>query len=196
MPYKADVSGVYRIINTVAKECYVGKTKGIKKRVHDHFRLLRKNQHPNSRLQEAFNRDGQGAFTWEIEVLCDGPEDLIEIEEAFLQGRAAFVEPSTYNISYTAHSPMAYRTHSEEVRQRIRLGRRASTFDFKGPEYRSTLSKAQLARYQKDPKFIEKLRFILDNPQMTYAARARAIGSDTSSVRRLALRHTPLKGTL
>jgi group I intron endonuclease len=196
MPYKADVSGIYRVINTVAKECYVGKTKGIKKRVHEHFRLLRKNQHPNDRLQKAFNRDGQEAFTWEVEVLCDDPEDLIAIEEAFLQGRAAFTEPSTYNISCTSHAPMAHRRHSEEVRQRIRLGRRASTFDYKSEEYRAALSKAQLARYQKDPKFIEKLRFILDNPQLTYAARARAIGSDTSSVRKLALKYPHLKGTL
>lgn len=196
MPYKADISGIYRIVNHATGECYVGKTKGIKKRVHEHFRLLRGGRHPNHRLQSAFDTHGPSAFTWDVEVLCDDPADMIAIEEAFLQGRASFEEPSVYNISCTSHAPMTHRKHSEEVRERIRLGRRATTFDYSSPEYKATLSAAHMARFQKDPKNVEKLRFILENPDMTYAARARAIGSNTSSVRKLALKYQHLKGLL
>lgn len=196
MPYKADISGIYKIVNNATKECYVGKAKGIKKRVNEHFRLLRKGAHPNGRLQTSFNHYGASAFTWDIEVYCDDPNEFAVIEEAFLQGRVCFIDPATYNISCPSHAPMTNRQHSVEVRERIRLGRRASTFDYQSEEYRATLSEAQMARYRRDPKFIEKLRFILDNPHMTYAARARAIGGDTSSIRRLALKYQHLKGIL
>lgn len=196
MPYKADISGIYRIVNHATKECYVGKTRGIKKRVHEHFRLLRRGEHPNYRLQNAFNEHGEKSFSWEIEVYCEDPKEMVYIEEAFLQGRASFPEPSTYNISITSHAPMTGRKHSEEHRERIRLGRRAATFDYQSDKYRATLSAAHMARFQSDPKFVAKLRFILENSDMSYAERARRVGSDTSSVRRLYLKYQHLKGTM
>ena len=101
-----------------------------------------------------------------------------------------------YNIADFAKAPMRGRSHSEEVREKIRLGRRASTFDYRSPEYRATLSKAQMARFHADPKFVAKLKFILENPDMSYAERARQLGADTSSVRRLALKYQHLKGEL
>jgi hypothetical protein len=91
---------------------------------------------------------------------------------------------------------MRGKTHSEEARQRIRLGRRASTFDYKSKEYKATLSQAQVARYLSDPKFVAKLKFILENDSMSYAERARRLDADTSSVRRLAVKYQYLKGVL
>lgn len=196
MPFKADMSGIYRIVNKVTKECYVGKTKGIKKRVHEHFRLLRKGAHPNYRLQSAFSLYGEENFFWEIEAYCEDPEDMVAIEEAFLQGKASFEEPTTYNISITSHAPMTGRKHSEEHRERIRLGRRAATFNYQSDEYRATLSAAQVARFLADPKNLARLRFILENSDMSYAERARQLGSDTGSVRKLYLKYQHLKGTL
>ena len=91
---------------------------------------------------------------------------------------------------------MRGKTHSQEVRERIRLGRRASTFDYRSAEYRATLSQAQMARFHADPKFVANLKFILDNPDLSYAERARHLGKDTSSTRRLAIKYAHLKGTL
>jgi len=196
MPYKSDISGIYRIINRAAGECYVGKSKGIKKRAREHFRLLRKGTHPNYRLQEAFTKHGESNFSWEVEVECYDPRDMVSLEEAFLQKEAFFLEPCTYNISITSHAPMTGRKHSEEHKERIRLGRRAATFDYKSTEYRATLSAAQMARFQSDPKNIEKLRFILENDHMSYAERARHLKSDTSSVRKMYLKYRHLKGAL
>jgi hypothetical protein len=118
------------------------------------------------------------------------------LEESFLQGSAWFEEPTVYNIADFAKAPMRGKTHSEEVRERIRLGRRAATFDYKSPEYRKTLSDAQMARFHTDPKFVAKLKFILDNPELSYAERARRLDADTSSVRRLAIKYAHLKGNI
>lgn len=196
MPYKIDVCGLYKLVNKATGQCYVGQSQRVKKRIKEHFRLLRLNKHTNPHLQNAYNKYGAEAFVGQIEAEVQDLEELDSLETAFLQGDAWFEEPTMYNIADFAKAPMRGRTHSEEVRQRIRLGRRAATFDYKSEEYRKTLSQAQLARFHSDPKFIAKLKFILDNPDLSYAERARRVGSDTSSTRRLALKYAHLKGKL
>lgn len=196
MPYKIDVCGIYKIVNKVTGQCYVGQSQRAKKRLKEHFRLLRWGKHTNPHLQNSYNKYGAEAFYGAIEVECSNFEELDQLENAFLQGKAWFEESTVYNIADFAKAPMRGKQHSEEVKERIRLGRRASTFDFRSPEYRKTLSDAQMARFHSDPKFLAKLKFILDNPESSYAERARRLGADTSAVRRLALKYQHLKGVL
>lgn len=196
MPYKTDICGIYKIVNKVTGQCYVGQSQRIKKRLKEHFRLLRRGTHTNPHLQNSYNKYGANAFYGAIEVECQNLDELDQLENMFLKGDAWFEEPTIYNIADFAKAPMRGRQHSEETKERIRLGRRATTFDFKSPEYRKTLSDAQMARFHSDPKFVAKLRFIVENPHLTYAERARRLGSDTSSVRKLALKYQHLKGDL
>jgi group I intron endonuclease len=196
MPYKIDVCGIYKIVNKVTGQCYVGQSQRVKKRLKEHFRLLRWNKHTNPHLQNAYNKYGASAFYGALEVECSNFDELDRLENEFLRGTAWFEEPTVYNIADFAKAPMRGKNHSQEVRERIRLGRRASTFDYRSPEYRDTLSKAQMARFHSDPKFIAKIKFIVENEHMTYAARAKVLGADLSSVRRLALKYQYLKGVL
>lgn len=196
MPYKVDVCGIYKLVNTATGQCYVGQSQRAKKRIKEHFRLLRLNKHPNQHLQNAYNKYGADAFYGEIEIECESADDLDPLEEAFISGSAWFDTPTVYNIADFAKAPMRGRSHSPEALEKIRLGRRATTFDYQSPEYRKTLSDAQVARRFADPKFVAKLKFILDNPQMSYAERARRLGADTSPVRKLALKYQHLKGVL
>lgn len=196
MPYKIDVCGIYKIVNIKNNHCYVGQSIRAKKRIKEHFRLLRLNKHTNQHLQNSYNKYGHENFYGEIEIECENPEDLDELENAFISGFASFEQKCVYNIADFAKAPMRGKKHTEETRLKISEGRRASNFDFKSPEYKARLSKAQLARYHSDPKFIARLRFILDNPQMSYAERARHLNIQTSSVRRMALKYSHLKGLI
>lgn len=196
MPYKIDLCGIYKIVNKVTGQCYVGQSQRMQKRIKEHFRLLRWDKHPNKHLQNAYNKYGAENFYGAIEVECTDLKELDMLEEAFLKKEIWFEEPTVYNIADFAKAPMRGKKHSEEAKKRIRLGRRATTFDFKSPEYRATLSKAQMARFHGDPKFIAKLKFVLENSDMSYAERARQLGADTSSIRRLALKYQHLKGIL
>ena len=99
MPYAEDYTGIYRIVNTVSNKAYVGQSLRVKKRVHEHFRLLRLGKHTNQHLQRSYNKHGEDAFVWELEVLCEDVSDLDLIENAFLQGDAYFDEPLAYNIA-------------------------------------------------------------------------------------------------
>jgi group I intron endonuclease len=196
MPYKIDTCGIYKLVNKATGQCYVGQSQYVKKRIREHFRLLRLNKHTNQHLQNAYNKYGADNFCGVVEVECDTAEELDKLEEAFLSGDAWFEEPVIYNIASFAKAPMRGRTHSPEVREKIKLGRNAATFDYTSDEYRATLSKAQMARLYADPDFVDKLKYILENADLSYAERARRLNSDTSSVRRLALRHAHMKGLL
>jgi group I intron endonuclease len=168
----------------------------MEKRIKEHFRLLRWGKHPNQHLQNAYNKYGAENFYGAIEVECSNLDELDMLEEAFLKKDAWFVEPTVYNIADFAKAPMRGKEHTAEAREKIKLGRRATTFNYQSPEYRDTLSKAQMARFHEDPKFIAKLKFILENESMSYAERARQLGADTSSVRRLALKYVHMKGKI
>ena len=75
MPYAEDFCGVYKIINTQSNLCYVGQSQRVKKRIADHFKLLRMNKHGNQRLQNAFNKYGDDALT--VKVTASKKERLV-----------------------------------------------------------------------------------------------------------------------
>lgn len=196
MPYANEFAGIYKLVNKATGTCYVGQSQRVKKRIREHFRLLRWNKHPNPKLQHSYNKYGAENFSWAIEAKCEDPEDLDIIENAFLSGEAWFEEPVVFNIADFAKAPMRNKQHSEEVRKRIRIGRRASNFNYRSEEYRQALKNAQKERFFSDPRFVAKVKFIVDNPDMSYAERARALGNDISAVRKLALKYGHLKGVL
>lgn len=194
MPYANDYPGVYRIVDTVSQTCYVGQSRSVRKRIGEHFRLLRKGEHPNPHLQFAFDCVGESRVTSHIEITCEDPADLADLEEAFLQGEARFDDsPKLFNISSTAHRPMHGRKHTDLTKAQIsatKTGRKNHVTE----EYRGKLSKAQRARALSDPEHLAKVMFIVENPHLSYAERGRRVGLDTSRARRLALKYGYLKG--
>lgn len=196
MPYADEFAGIYKLINKATGTCYVGQSQRVKKRIREHFRLLRWNKHPNQKLQRSYNKYGADSFAWNIEARCEDVNDLDVIENAFLSGEAWFEEPIFFNIADFAKAPMRNKQHSEEVRRRIRISRRATKFNYQSEEYKAALREAQHQRFFSDPQFVAKIKFIVDNPDMSYAERGRALGTDTSSVRKLALKYGHLKGVL
>jgi group I intron endonuclease len=197
MPYADKIAAVYRIVNKATGVCYVGQSQNVYKRLREHFRLLREKKHDNKWLQRAYQKHGPDAFSQEIEVLCADVNDLDVVEEAFLSGAAWFDEtPRTYNLAKFARAPMRGKRHSEEVRARIRAGRRATAFDYKSPQYKQRLREAQQKRLFSDPAFVARIRFLVENPDMSYAERGRVLGIETSTARKQALKYAHLKGKL
>ena len=196
MPYAHDHIGIYKIVNITTGNCYVGQSQRVKKRVKEHFRLLEKGCHPNQHLQYSYSKYGKASFTWALEAECEDVNDLDKIEEAFLTGEACFDEPVTYNIADFAKAPMRGKTHTPEARAKISAALAANPRDFQDPEWRAKLRKSQKDRYFSDPEWVAKLKFILDNPDMSYAERARRVGKDTSSTRRMFLKYQHLQGVL
>jgi hypothetical protein len=90
---------------------------------------------------------------------------------------------------------MRGRNHSEDTRKKISATKKGVVSHIT-EDYRKSLRDGQLRRALSNPDKVAKIQFIVDNPHMTYAARGRAVGLDTSSVRKIALRYTPIKDLL
>lgn len=54
---------IYKIINKVTNEKYVGQTTNFSRRISDHKQKLKANKHPNAKLQASWNKYGEKAFT-------------------------------------------------------------------------------------------------------------------------------------
>lgn len=109
-----NTSGVYVIRNVVNGKRYVGSSVDIGRRISDHFDDLRKGVHRNNKLQRAFDKYGELAFTWDVLAIVPNVRDLVEFEQAFMDG----LRPE-YNLSPTAGSNLGHR-YSEEIKQRLR----------------------------------------------------------------------------
>ena len=188
MPYADEVIGIYKLVNHVTGQCYVGQSQRVHKRIADHFNLLRRKQHPNPRLQNSYNKHGAVSFTGEIEVVCSDTTELDMIENAFISGEAWFDQPVQFNVAEFAKAPMRGKTHTAEAKKKMSESQRKRTFDTANPEYRERLVTAQNKRFFSDPKFIAKVKFLVENTHMSFAARGRALGCDTSSCRKNALK--------
>ena len=107
--------GIYEIVNLVDGKMtsYVGSSCDIGMRWNEHCSRLRRGQHRNPHLQAAFNKYGEGAFSFcVLEQVVNG-EQLLEKEQYYLD--RAFEVGNTYNIAITAGpGPM-----SEETKRKI-----------------------------------------------------------------------------
>lgn len=72
--------GIYKIVNIINSNCYVGQSYRLKQRKSEHFRRLRNNKHVNKHLQNSYNKWGEYYFEFVILCFCK-PEDLTENEE-------------------------------------------------------------------------------------------------------------------
>lgn len=79
-----DKCGIYRIVNTRNKKCYVGSTINLSRRKFEHFSNLRHNNHHSPYLQNAYNAEiDKSVFIYEIKLICS--EDmLIFYEQTFM----------------------------------------------------------------------------------------------------------------
>jgi group I intron endonuclease len=130
------LSGIYKITNIQNGQVYIGSAERLKKRIANHKHALRRGTHHSIKLQRAWNKYGEEAFTFEILFACS-KENLIMYEQRCIDGYGTFIRG--YNMYPVAGSPIG-RVLSEESREKIRrahLGRKAS------PETRSKMSAAR-----------------------------------------------------
>jgi len=99
------ITGIYKIENKINNKVYIGSSIDIKKRWHEHKRLLNKNKHHSRHLQNAYNKYGKENFDWVIilEVKTELAK-LLELEQYYIDLFNACDKNIGYNISPTAGS--------------------------------------------------------------------------------------------
>lgn len=104
--------GIYRIINKVNNKIYIGSSKNLYDRLHQHFLQLRRNKHSNNHLQYSYNKYGLDNFYYEIIEFCD-LEDQFTKEQYYITKFKPEYNKSLNVIPWRGCSP------SKEQRKRI-----------------------------------------------------------------------------
>lgn len=73
------LTGIYRITNTETGEVYIGQSKNITRRWHEHVKSLNEGTHHNYKLQNAYEAFGIMSFKFEVIKMCE--EKDLELEE-------------------------------------------------------------------------------------------------------------------
>ncbi len=78
------ISAVYQIINTVTGEMYVGSSKNVFRRWHEHKRLSVWKAHPNSQMYKDMQKYGVDKFSFQILAPVE-PEYLKQVEQELIE---------------------------------------------------------------------------------------------------------------
>lgn len=115
-------SGIYRILNIVTDDCYIGSAANFNARWVSHVRQLRRGNHHNIILQRAWNKHGEEFFSFERLLVCS-KSNLLMYEQAVIDG----YKP-TYNICRIAGSQLGLKRSAETIAKlrKSHLGRKAS----------------------------------------------------------------------
>lgn len=129
-------SGVYKILNIITGDYYIGSSKSLKNRWRNHKWHLNKKSHHNNYLQNAWNKYGDASFVFQILEMCDDKKEvLLAREQYFIDA----LKPQ-YNILDKAGSRLGYKLSPEAVEQ---MRKRASNIS---DETRKKMSDAAKGR--------------------------------------------------
>lgn len=108
-------SGIYRI-SCGPRTFYWGQSQDLRGRLASHLCDLRMGTHSNSRLQRSFDKHGEGAFSFEVSLLC--PAEDLDMQEQFALD-IYHGTPGCANIARVAEAPARGYRHSEETKAKI-----------------------------------------------------------------------------
>ena len=129
-------SGIYLI---TVKRCplpargYIGHSSNLKERERDHLSLLRRNRHPNIRLQRAWRKYGEQAFAFSVIEVCS-VDVLIQREQFHLDRiRAALGDVFVLNIQVECVNSRRGVKCSKRTIQKMKIAQKKK---WQNPEYR------------------------------------------------------------
>jgi len=118
------ISGIYKIINKINSNFYIGSSTDIKSRWYRHKFDLMRGVHPNKHLQNSINKYGIENFNFIIEKEILNPILLLEEEQKLLDTH--FRKKYCYNINPGVtklngnYNPFYGKQHSEETKIKLR----------------------------------------------------------------------------
>jgi group I intron endonuclease len=94
--------GVYRILNLANGKFYIGSSTEVAGRRMDHLYALRANRHHSYRLQADYDLHGEASIVFEMVEQVDDTDQLLAVEQWWMDHTRSYDEGVGYNISPTA----------------------------------------------------------------------------------------------
>jgi len=152
-------SCIYKIVNKINNNIYVGSCFKVKPRRNNHFKTLSNNKHPNRYLQRAYNKYGKENFIFEIIERLEFPIDYDKILiKEHLENREQYYINSLnpkYNIRRIAESNLGIK-FSDEVRKKFSENQRGDKNGFYGKKHSIETLELFKNRENKNYKYILK----------------------------------------
>jgi len=112
-------SGIYCIVNIINSKIYVGSAVDLKQRKHDHFKLLRGNNHFNNYLQRSFNKHGEFNFKFKLLETVNVKSDLITREQHWINKTNCLNKNYGYNICPNAGNTLGRKLNKKSLAKMI-----------------------------------------------------------------------------
>lgn len=117
------IIGIYVIINLKNNKRYIGSSFNISKRLYEHKRLLRKGEHGNTHLQNAWNKYGEDGFSFDVleTISLDKSitnRELRDLETFYIEQFKTYIPEFGYNIIPGGIGTINY-TISQETKDKI-----------------------------------------------------------------------------
>jgi hypothetical protein len=133
---------IYEIVNSINTKRYIGQTETcVKRRWREHKSLLRRNAHPNPKLQNAVNKHGLEQFLFNVLHEVTSLDELNALEIQLIEDNRG---------GYNIRSGGKYYKHSESTRQKISTSKKGkSPKPYKWADPMSDHQRLQIARHLK-----------------------------------------------
>lgn len=131
--------GIYKIEHIKSGKKYIGSSKKVETRLHEHLRLLRRKKHHNIYLQKTWNKYGENSFQLGLIVECSF-KDLSFYEDLIIKGYKSNQRSSGYNIrdvSFSNKGTLTKRSfqHIGKTFNRLTFIRPSTRIDTTGTHY-------------------------------------------------------------
>lgn len=114
--------GIYTIKNLINDKKYIGSAINLASRLRVHKHLLNQNKHKNKHLQNAWNKYGKSCFIFEIVELVDDKNELLNIEQKYINFNESFKREKGYNLNKKAESNLGVKfgkQSKEHIKKRL-----------------------------------------------------------------------------
>ncbi len=165
-------SGIYQIRCLVNGKVYIGSAASFKTRWKAHRSELLHEKHHSQHLQRAWQKHGAEQFVFEVLEAVPNKEDLIRVEQAWIDHIRSFDPEIGYNISPTAGSCLGVK-QSAETCAKIGAAHKGTK---RSPETRAKQAASTKKRWD-DPEWVAKFADLNRKRWADPETRARIIAS-------------------
>lgn len=118
------MSGIYKIICCKNNKFYIGSSVNINRRLKEHIRFLKRNQHKNEYLQNCWNKHGEKNFRFEIIETVNDIKKLLIKEKLWIENTNCCNRKIGFNVSINPLSPRLGSKCSKETKHKMSLSQK------------------------------------------------------------------------